>query len=69
MQYRVVWSASSNISFRGEGEWYDAEEGETAEEVEDNLTKGSGGIGDGLELVISETGLEWWVETRESDPS
>jgi hypothetical protein len=64
LRYRVCWSASSNISFRGEGEWYEANEGESREEVEENLDKG-GGISEVLELAIAESGFESWLEFEE----
>ena len=65
MKYRVCWSASSNISFRGEGEWYEANPGESTEEVEENFGH-AGKIGDGLELALSESGFEWWIEVRDA---
>lgn len=65
LEYRVCWSAASNVTFRGGGEWYPANEDETTEQIEEGLSKG-GSLADGLELVIGESGFEWWVETRES---
>lgn len=65
IEYRVCWSASSNINFKGTGDWQQANPGETAEEVEDHFGGGSGSISDGLELALGESGFEWWVETRE----
>lgn len=64
IEYRVCWSASSNISFHGHGDWQEANEGETAEEIEESLN-GSGPIPEGLAMVLEESGFEWWVETRE----
>jgi hypothetical protein len=68
MEYRLGWSASSNISFRGETEWtaWNEPEDDSAA-IEDALTKGSGSLGDGLEIVLQESGFEWWVETRETE--
>jgi hypothetical protein len=64
LEYRVTWSASSNVTFQDEGEWHEANEDETAEEIEDALGKGDA-ICDGLEMALSESGFEWSIETRE----
>lgn len=63
LDYRVCWAAGTNISFRGDGEWQEANPGESAEEIEDGLVKGTAS-GEGLELALLESGFEWWVETR-----
>lgn len=65
IEFRVCWAATSNASFRGKGEWQEANPGESAEEVEEGLD--SGQIGDGLELALIESGFEWYVETREAN--
>lgn len=64
VEYRVCWAASSNVTFKDEGEWHPANPGETAEEVEESLSRG-GRLSDGMEIAINESGFEWWVETRE----
>lgn len=67
IEYRVCWSASSNISFRGATDWETAEDwGETAEEVETALNDTKGGTPEGLEIALDRSGFEWWVETREA---
>ncbi len=68
MEYRLRWSATSNISFCGETEWtaWDEPEDDSAA-IEDALIKGSGSLADGLEIVLQESGFEWWVETREAN--
>jgi hypothetical protein len=63
LQYRVCWAASTNASFGDEGEWHDANPGETVEEIEDALSTG-GRTSDGFETALSESGFEWWAETR-----
>lgn len=65
IEFKICWAASSNATFRDEGEWHKANPGETQEEIEESLSKSSGPIGDGLELAINESGFEWWIETRE----
>jgi hypothetical protein len=67
IEYRICWSASSNISFRGHGDWWPANEGESAEDVEKALNGVAGGIRlpDGLEMALEGSGFDWWVETRE----
>ena len=63
LEFRVCWSASTDIGFRGESDWQEANEGETAEEIEDDLN--SGRWTDALDIALSASGFEWWVETRE----
>jgi hypothetical protein len=66
IEYRICWSASSNISFRGESDWIEANAGETVVEVEDALNRGGGGLGEGFEMALELSGFEWWIETREA---
>lgn len=68
LEYRICWSASSDIGFHGEGDWEGADPGETGDDIEDALAKG-GGICDGLEMALRFSGFEWWVETREAGRS
>lgn len=74
VEYRVCWSASSNISFKGHTDWreWDDDEAESLEAVEDAL----GESGDGvvalpiaLEEMLEAAGIDWHVETREAGQS
>lgn len=62
LRYRVCWSASSNITFRGHGAWHEAEEGETRDEIEAALDKGDGDLSEVLEMALAESGFECWLE-------
>lgn len=65
IEYRLTWSASSNINFHGESDWTEWEDEEaTAEQVEDALYAGT--VPDGLGEVLEVSGFSWNVETRES---
>jgi hypothetical protein len=67
IEYRVCWSASSNITFRGATEWEPWEdEDATVKDVEDALYLGGGGAIEGLSMALEASGFEWWVETREA---
>jgi len=66
VEFRVCWSASSNISFHGSSEWEEwDDEDATASEVRDALERGAVHC-DGLQMVIERSGLDWHVETREA---
>jgi hypothetical protein len=66
-EFRVCWSASSNISFHGQTNWQDgADWGDDAEEIEDSLDSLTGDLPPGLEMAIDASGFEWSVETREA---
>ncbi|HEU4706905.1 MAG TPA: hypothetical protein VFS64_06950 [Solirubrobacterales bacterium] len=67
IEFRVCWSAATDVSFRGEGIWHQAKEGESAEEVELRLVKGRRSLPEGMNLALGESGFEWWVETRETN--
>lgn len=62
IEYRICWAASSNASFRGKSDWEEANEGETADEVEVALCNT-----DGLDMALNYSGFEWWIETREAE--
>ena len=65
LQYRIKWSAWSNINFIGHGEWRDWDDPEADHnEIDKALNKGKLTI-DGLEEALSASGFEWEVETRE----
>lgn len=71
IEYRIRWSASSNITFNGATDWelFDLTDAANAEEVEDyfNQTQGRYSTPEGFEIALEASGFEWWVETRESD--
>jgi hypothetical protein len=63
-EYRVCWTASSNITFRGNKDWEPWTDEEAGpDDIEKALTSGSR-ISDGLELALEASGFEWWVEVR-----
>ncbi len=65
-EYRVCWSASTNISFKGESDWMDyGAEAENAKEVEDDLMRGEGMVSEAMDAVLNASGFEWWLEVRE----
>lgn len=73
LEYRISWSASSNISFRGSTDWnpWGGFE-ETAEEVEDALYRSDGrpmALPVGLEEALEQSGFDWWVEVRKACPT
>jgi hypothetical protein len=66
-EYRVGWSSSSNITFRGESDWFQyGGFAETVAEVEDELQRSTGTISEGLETFLEAAGLDWWLEVREA---
>lgn len=70
IEYRICWSASSNISFRGHDDWnpWDDEDA-TEDEVQEALSTVEGGkflaIPPGLEMALEGSGFDWSAETRE----
>lgn len=66
VEYRVCWSASTNITFRGESEWEMYDDPTASEkQVEGALTESKGGfLSDGFEMALDLSGFEWWIETR-----
>jgi hypothetical protein len=66
IEYRICWSASSNITFGGETDWEDWDSGDATDEgaVERELTDGPGRLSQALEQALEASGYEWWVETR-----
>lgn len=67
-EYRVCWSASSNISFHGATDWEAWGSDDSADEIEDALNVGSGTIPEGLSIALDASGFEWWAEVREGAP-
>ena len=67
IEYRICWSAGSNISFKGATDWneYGGFE-ETPDEIEAEMCNG-GQIPQGLEEALEVSGFEWWIETRERE--
>lgn len=67
MEYRICWSATSNISFHGSTDWEPWGGDETTDgEIQDSLVAGSTQLSEGLGIAIEASGFEWWVETRKS---
>ncbi len=77
IEYRVCWSASSNISFHGATDWqtweqfYEEDEPaptlKTVEESFDGpLDGGHVALPFGLEQALEASGFDWHVETREA---
>lgn len=67
IEYRICWSASSNVTFRGSSEWESwGEEDITDDEVQDAMCEGPVSLPNGLETALEASGFEWYVETRES---
>lgn len=67
-EFRVCWSASSNITFRGESDWEEwTEDGDPEEALSELEHSGEPyNVPPGLEMVLEMSGLEWHVETREA---
>lgn len=64
MEYRLCWSANSNISFHGSTDWEEIEDPDmTVEEFEKMLCDG-GNTSEGLSMVMDASGFEWWIETQ-----
>lgn len=57
-EFRVCWSASSNISFKGSTDWDEWDDEASEEEVA--VALGSSG----LDMALDASGFEWWVEIR-----
>jgi hypothetical protein len=67
LEYRITWSASSNISFYGHGDWREWDDDEASQEdIENALNRGKMTI-DGLEEALNESGFEWGIEIREKE--
>jgi hypothetical protein len=68
-EYRIRWNASSNITFQGATDWYpwDEDANATDEEIQSALGQGSGGLCEGFEIALEQSGFEWWAETRPSE--
>ncbi len=64
MEYRICWSASSNISFNGSTDWDNIEDPDiTIEEFENTFTDNSI-VSEGLSIALEASGFEWWIETQ-----
>jgi hypothetical protein len=67
-EYRISWSAMSNISFKGDTGWrtWEDEYEESAEDVRRAIeeTQGRFNIPYGLEVVLEAAGIEWWCDVR-----
>lgn len=68
VEYRVCWSASSNITFSGETDWesWGGDEDDDAKSVEEELYGGKVECA-GLSEALEASGFEWWVETRDAE--
>lgn len=66
-EWRILWSASSNISFKGKSDWqeWDGFE-ETIEEVEKAISDGdTSGMSVAEEQFWNLSGCEYYAEVRE----
>ena len=68
-EYRVCWSASSNINFRGATEWQEwwGIDEQTPAEVESTLCDFTGTSPPALDEMIDASGLDWHVEVRRQE--
>jgi hypothetical protein len=62
----LCWSASSNITFRGETDWEVWDDEDESPEVYFYSLDGPGltNMARGLGEVLEASGFDWWVETR-----
>lgn len=70
IQYRVCWSASSNISFKGASDWreWTGDEELTADEVAEFLMSADGEEwSPALQEAVDISGFEYRVEMREAE--
>jgi len=65
MEYRICWSANSNISFRGHTDWRDWDDDDGDPRAVLTETQGQLNMPQGLEDMLEAAGIEWWVEVRE----
>lgn len=68
-EWRVVWSASSNIGFNGSSEWEPWEDdADSIEEVQNALEHRSPGGAPSIaeETFWEQAGLEYYAEVREA---
>jgi hypothetical protein len=67
VEFRVCWSADTNINFHGATKWERWENPEDGpEEVEMALTEDGDRLSEGLDRALLASGFNWWVETREA---
>lgn len=68
MQYKLTWSAMSNVNYYGETEWKDYWDKDATEaEILKDLQFSSSGISDGLQEVLEASGFEWDIEVRDGE--
>lgn len=66
VEFRICWSAGTNITFHGETEWERWENPEDGpEDVERAMYEGGGALCEGLDMALEALDFLWWVETRE----
>jgi len=70
VEYRICWSASTNISFTGKTDWQEwwGDESDSEDIVHDTLGAGKMEV-EGLGEALEASGFDWWVEVREADRS
>lgn len=61
IEFRIGWSASSNVSFHGHTDWTEWDGLDS--DVESALCNGTLTI-EGLEQALEASGFDWWIETR-----
>jgi hypothetical protein len=72
IEYRVCWTASSNITFKGSSGWQEWEGFEdNIEDVENAIWAGELyncpiNLPYGLHSALEASGFDWWAEVREA---
>lgn len=64
MEYRIKWSAQSNINFHGSTAWEEWDDDSSTEAEVADAIGGASRLSVGLEVALQESGFEWDVETR-----
>lgn len=67
-EYRICWSAGSNITFQGATDWEEwLDDGDAEDVMSEVEVKGKPyNVPPGLEIALEASGFEWYVETRET---
>jgi phage gp45-like len=68
IEYRICWSASSNISFQGQTDWTAWDEPDATPDDVERALEGYGQRSNfpaGFEEALEASGFEWYSEVRE----